>query len=55
MWELRPMGDSIFGDRAGKRLAHALDEQFEDEALEWARRFERWASIAVDELSRGGA
>jgi hypothetical protein len=55
MWESRPLGDSIFGDRAGKRLAHALDEQFADDALEWARRFERWARVAVHELSKGGA
>jgi hypothetical protein len=55
MWESRPLGDSILGDRSGKRLAHALDEQFADEALAWAQRFERWASIAVDELSKAGS
>jgi hypothetical protein len=55
MWVSRPLGDSIFGDRAGKRLAHALNEQFDDDALDWARRFERWARVAVHELSKGGA
>jgi hypothetical protein len=51
MWESRPLGDSIFGDRAGRRLAYALEDHFGDEASEWARRFERWAKVAVAELS----
>jgi hypothetical protein len=54
IWDARPLSDSILGDRAGKRLARAFDEYFEDDALEWALRFERWASTAVAELTKGG-
>ena len=50
VWQARGLTDLLLGDRTGKRLAAALRERFDADALEWAERFAGWAARAVDEL-----
>jgi ParB-like chromosome segregation protein Spo0J len=50
LWDARGLTDRLLGDRTGQRLAAALNEQFGDDAVEWAERFAGWAQRALDEL-----
>ena len=50
MWDARGLTDLLLGDRTGQRLADALDEQFGEDAVEWAERFVRWTQRALDDL-----
>jgi hypothetical protein len=50
MWDARGLTDLLLGDRTGQRLANALDEQFGEDAVEWAERFVRWTQRALDDL-----
>jgi hypothetical protein len=50
MWDARGLTDLLLGDRTGQRLANALDEQFGEDAVEWAERFCRWTQRALDDL-----
>jgi hypothetical protein len=50
LWDARGLTDLLLGDRTGQRLANALDEQFGEDAVEWAERFVRWTQRALDDL-----
>jgi hypothetical protein len=50
LWDARGLTDVLLGDRTGQRLAAALDEQFGEEAVEWAERFVRWSQRALDDV-----
>jgi ParB-like chromosome segregation protein Spo0J len=52
VWESRGLGigDAVFGDRTGARLAKALRIAHGDEASEQARRYRTWIDAAIDEL-----
>lgn len=50
LWDVRGLTDLLLGDRTGQRLALALDEQFGEDAVEWAERFVRWTQRALDDL-----
>jgi hypothetical protein len=50
LWDARGLTDLLLGDRTGQRLANALDEQFGEDAIEWAERFVRWTQRALDDL-----
>lgn len=50
LWDGRGLTDLLLGDRTGQRLANALDEQFGEDAVEWAERFVRWTQRALDDL-----
>jgi hypothetical protein len=50
LWDARGLTDLLLGDRTGQRLANALDEQFGEDAVEWAERFCRWTERALSEL-----
>lgn len=52
VWESRGLGigDAVFGDRTGSRLAKALRSAHGDEALDRARRYQSWIDAAIVEL-----
>ena len=54
VWEARGLAERMLGDRVGRRLAEALEEQHGDDAREWAVRLHDWATVAVAELDRRG-
>jgi hypothetical protein len=50
LWDARGLTDLLLGDRTGQRLANALEEEFGEDAEEWAERFVRWSKRALDDL-----
>jgi hypothetical protein len=50
LWEARGLTDMLLGDRTGQRLAAALNDQFGEDAEEWAEWFLRWSQRALDDL-----
>lgn len=52
VWEARGLGigDAVFGDRTGARLAKALRTAHGDDALERARLYRSWIEAAIGEL-----
>ena len=53
LWNGRGLSDLILGDRTGHRLAVALRETHERDALTWARRLNGWTAAALAELESG--
>lgn len=54
LWNGRGLSDALMGDRTGHRLAVALRETHDTDALNWARRLNGWISAAVAELQANG-
>ncbi len=53
VWEARGfgIGDAVFGDRTGERLAVALSDAFGEDALDRAVRYRGWIDQAIDRLT----
>jgi DNA-binding CsgD family transcriptional regulator len=48
------IGDAVFGDRTGVRIATALRSAHGEEALDRARRYRTWIDAAIAHLADGG-
>jgi hypothetical protein len=52
LWQARGLGDMLFENRMGLRLAHALEEHHGEHARIWAIRLRDWGAVAFAELER---
>jgi hypothetical protein len=52
VWEARGLGigDALFGDRTGDRLANVLEAAYGDDAMNRAKRYRVWIDRAIREL-----
>jgi transcriptional regulator with XRE-family HTH domain len=53
VWEARGLGigDAIFGDRTGERLADVLEAAYGEDAIDRAKRYRVWVDRAIQRLS----